>query len=125
MDGELSRRQGTGISVKIDFHCHAFPEAFFLKLQEYYPEEVNFAREAHGTLIANRPVPRFRPGIMRSASKTWTGAEWKSKSCPTRRCIFGLTNTVRNFANLPGFAGVLVRSTELAGYGGIWWIRLQ
>jgi predicted TIM-barrel fold metal-dependent hydrolase len=48
--------------MKIDFHCHAFPEAFFLKLKEYYPEEVNFARDAHGSLIANwagTPLPAW------------------------------------------------------------------
>src|SRR6266436_6133408 len=37
--------------MKIDFHAHAFPEAFLRKLHEYYPGAVVLQHDAHGHLI--------------------------------------------------------------------------
>lgn len=37
--------------MKIDFHCHSFPEAFFLKIRDYYPDEVVLDHDARGRLI--------------------------------------------------------------------------
>jgi len=51
--------------MKIDFHAHAFPEAFFLKLQEYYPDEVVLRHDAQGHLIGfwvGTPLPAWDHG---------------------------------------------------------------
>jgi hypothetical protein len=37
--------------MKIDFHAHAFPEAFFLKLKAYYPDEVVLRQDTRGHMI--------------------------------------------------------------------------
>ena len=37
--------------MKIDFHAHAFPEAFLRKVHEYYPGAVVLQQDAHGRLI--------------------------------------------------------------------------
>lgn len=46
--------------MKIDFHAHAFPEAFFLKLKEHYPDEFVLRNDAQGHLIGfwvGTPLP--------------------------------------------------------------------
>jgi hypothetical protein len=51
--------------MKIDFHAHAFPDAFFLKLQEYYPDEVVLWNDAQGHLIGfwvGTPLPAWDHG---------------------------------------------------------------
>jgi predicted TIM-barrel fold metal-dependent hydrolase len=51
--------------MKIDFHAHAFPEAFFLKLKEYYPDEVELRENARGRVIAQwagTPLPAWDHG---------------------------------------------------------------
>jgi aminocarboxymuconate-semialdehyde decarboxylase len=51
--------------MKIDFHAHAFPEAFFLKLKDYYPGEVALQQDAQGRLIgvwAGTPLPAWDHG---------------------------------------------------------------
>lgn len=51
--------------MKIDFHCHSFPEAFFLKLKDYYPDEVVLDHDARGRLIgiwAGTPLPAWDHG---------------------------------------------------------------
>ena len=48
--------------MKIDFHSHSFPEAFFLKLKEYYPHEVVLDQDARGRMIgiwAGTPLPAW------------------------------------------------------------------
>ena len=52
--------------MKIDFHAHAFPEAFFRKLKEYYPDEVVLQHDPHGHLIgfwAGTPLPAWDHGL--------------------------------------------------------------
>ncbi len=51
--------------MKIDFHCHSFPEAFFLKIKDYYPDEVVLDHDAHGRLTgiwAGTPLPAWDHG---------------------------------------------------------------
>ncbi|MGE0826222.1 MAG: amidohydrolase family protein [Candidatus Binatia bacterium] len=51
--------------MKIDFHAHAFPEAFFRKLKEYYPDEVILQQNPQGHLIgfwAGTPLPAWDHG---------------------------------------------------------------
>lgn len=51
--------------MKIDFHCHSFPEAFFLKIKDYYPDEVVLDHDARGRLIgiwAGTPLPAWDHG---------------------------------------------------------------
>lgn len=51
--------------MKIDFHAHAFPEAFFRKIKEYYPNEVVLSEDAHGHLIGTwvgTPLPAWDHG---------------------------------------------------------------
>jgi aminocarboxymuconate-semialdehyde decarboxylase len=46
--------------MKIDFHAHGFPEAFFRKVEEYYPDEVVLRHDTHGRLLgiwAGTPIP--------------------------------------------------------------------
>jgi aminocarboxymuconate-semialdehyde decarboxylase len=48
--------------MKIDFHAHAFPQAFFLKLGAYYPDEVVLREDANGQLTAlwvGTPLPAW------------------------------------------------------------------
>ena len=48
--------------MKIDFHAHAFPEIFFRKLKEYYPDEVILQHTPQGHLIgvwAGTPLPAW------------------------------------------------------------------
>ena len=50
--------------MKIDFHAHAFPEAFFRKLKDYYPDEVVLQQDTQGRLIgfwAGAPLPQCPP----------------------------------------------------------------
>lgn len=51
--------------MKIDFHAHAFPEAFFRKIKEYYPNEVVLSEDAHGYLLGTwvgTPLPAWDHG---------------------------------------------------------------
>lgn len=51
--------------MKIDFHAHAFPQEFFLKLKEYYPAEVVLREDARGRLVAvwaGTPIPAWDHG---------------------------------------------------------------
>ena len=51
--------------MKIDFHAHAFPEAFFRKLKEYYPDEVVLREDPQGRLVAvwvGTPLPAWDHG---------------------------------------------------------------
>ena len=51
--------------MKIDFHCHSFPEAFSLKIKDYYPDEVVLDHDARGRLIgiwAGTPLPAWDHG---------------------------------------------------------------
>ncbi len=51
--------------MKIDFHAHAFPEAFFRKIKAYYPNEVVLSEDAHGHLIGTwvgTPLPAWDHG---------------------------------------------------------------
>jgi len=51
--------------MKIDFHAHAFPETFFRKLKDYYPDEVVLLNDAQGHLIgfwAGTPLPAWDHG---------------------------------------------------------------
>jgi len=48
--------------MKIDFHAHAFPQEFFLKLKEYYPDEVILREDQRGRLVAvwaGTPLPAW------------------------------------------------------------------
>ena len=48
--------------MKIDFHSHSFPEAFFLKIKEYYPDEVVLDQDAKGRMIGfwvGTPLPAW------------------------------------------------------------------
>jgi predicted TIM-barrel fold metal-dependent hydrolase len=48
--------------MKIDFHAHAFPQEFFLKLKAYYPDEVVLREDARGQLTAlwaGTPLPSW------------------------------------------------------------------
>ena len=56
--------------MKIDFHAHAFPEAFLCKLHEYYPGAVVLRHDAHGHLIGVSGGIPGRHGIMANASTT-------------------------------------------------------
>lgn len=58
----------------MDFHAHAFPEAFLRKMHEYYPGAVVLRQDAHGHLIGVSGASRGRPGIMVNASTTWMPA---------------------------------------------------
>jgi hypothetical protein len=48
--------------MKIDFHAHGFPEAFFRKVEEYYPDEVVLRHDTHGKLLGiweGTPLPAW------------------------------------------------------------------
>src|SRR5262249_33926135 len=55
-----------GTAMKIDFHAHAFPKEFFLKLKDYYPDEVVLREDAQGRLLAvwaGTPLPVWDHGL--------------------------------------------------------------
>ena len=71
--------------MKIDFHAHAFPKEFFLKLKEYYPNEVVLREDPQGRLVAvwaGTPLPAWDHGL-RVEEMTQAGVEIEILSTPS------------------------------------------
>lgn len=71
--------------MKIDFHAHAFPREYFLKLKEYYPDEVVLREDPHAGLIAfwaGTPLPVWDHG-RRVDEMTKAGVEIEILSTPS------------------------------------------
>ena len=71
--------------MKIDFHAHAFPKEFFVKLKEYYPNDVVLREDQHGRLMAiwaGTPLPAWDHG-QRVEEMTKAGVEIEILSTPS------------------------------------------
>lgn len=71
--------------MKIDFHAHAFPTEFFLKLKEYYPDEVVLREDQQGRLVAfwaGTPLPAWDHG-QRVEAMTKAGVDIEILSTPS------------------------------------------
>ena len=71
--------------MKIDFHAHAFPQEFFLKLKEYYPNEVVLREGTRGKLVAvwaGTPLPAWDHG-QRVEEMSKAGVEIEILSTPS------------------------------------------
>jgi len=71
--------------MKIDFHAHSFPREFFLKLKEYYPDEVVLREDPKAGLVAfwaGTPLPVWDHG-RRVNEMTKAGVEIEILSTPS------------------------------------------
>jgi len=71
--------------MKIDFHAHAFPKEFFVKLKEYYPTDVVLREDSQGRLVAvwaGTPLPAWDHG-QRVEEMTKAGVEIEILSTPS------------------------------------------
>lgn len=71
--------------MKIDFHAHSFPREYFLKLKEYYPDEVVLREDPQAGLIAfwaGTPLPVWDHG-RRVDEMTKYGVEIEILSTPS------------------------------------------
>ena len=71
--------------MKIDFHAHSFPREYFLKLKEYYPDDVVLREDPKAGLIAfwaGTPLPAWDHG-RRVDEMTKSGVEIEILSTPS------------------------------------------
>jgi predicted TIM-barrel fold metal-dependent hydrolase len=71
--------------MKIDFHAHSFPREYFLKLKEYYPDDVVLREDPKAGLIAfwaGTPLPVWDHG-RRVDEMTKAGVEIELLSTPS------------------------------------------
>lgn len=71
--------------MKIDFHSHSFPREYFLKLKEYYPDDVVLREDPKAGLIAfwaGTPLPAWDHG-RRVDEMTKCGVEIEILSTPS------------------------------------------